>query len=279
MMQIAFQGVAGAYSERAALQFFSRTVINCRAFPDFQSVYRAVMRGEVKFGVLPIENSLTGSIHQNYDLLLKNKVTIVGEVKLKITHCLLTLRKVKLAEVREIYSHPQALLQCAAFIRSLGNVASTPYFDTAGSARFVSESSRRDIAAIASASAAKEYGLTVAKTDIADHFHNYTRFIVVTREGGRQKIAASVKNRGKTSIVFSLKSLPGALYKALSVFAVRDIDLLKIESRPIAGKPWQYLFYLDFVTPKDPHAGKRAVEHLGELTAFLRVLGSYTAAR
>lgn len=276
-LTVAFQGIPGAYSEKAAHQFFQKHLLKCRPFPDFNSVYRAVEQGKVNFGILPIENSLTGSIHQNYDLLLSRKVKILGEVKLKISHCLLAGKNTKLSEIREIFSHPQALAQCERFIRGLAKAKPLPYFDTAGSARFVAASGRSEFAAIASAEAGRQYGLKTLRSNIADNVLNYTRFIIVAKP---TKATASGSNAKpmKTSIVFALKSIPGALHKALSIFAFRDIDLLKIESRPIPGNPWQYIFYLDYQSPRPPETNERVLADLEEISVFTKVLGSYPIA-
>jgi prephenate dehydratase len=278
MRPIAFQGMHGAYSERAVRSFFGRAAKTqeCRAFAD---VFRAVRSGRAAYGVVPVENSLTGSIHQNYDLLLSSPVTIVGEVKERISHNLMAQPGVKLADVRVVYSHPQALSQCAGFLTKLKRATPTPFFDTAGSAHHVAAAAEPGAAAIASVEAARCYGLRVLKTAIEDDPENYTRFLVVAPATGRgaKALPKGLRKRpaGKTSIVFSLKSLPGALHKSLSIFALRDIDLLKIESRPIAGRPWQYMFYVDFATPADPEITARALAHLDELTLYVKVLGSY----
>jgi len=274
---VAFQGVLGAYSEQAARLFFARKGLTVVPRDDFAAVFSAVSDGDVDFGVLPVENSLTGSIHQNYDLILGYPVQIVGEVKLPVAHSLLAVPGAKLGSIKEVYSHPQALAQCAHFLRvKLRQAAVIPYFDTAGSARFVAASGRLDIAAIASEAAGERYQLTTLKAGIQDHQANFTRFLVIQRQGRvSPKFKPSVQGQ-KTSVVFSLKNAQGALYRSLSAFAVRDIDLLKIESRPIPGRPWHYMFYLDFVQPKDPEIARRALGHLAEMTDVLKVLGTYT---
>lgn len=274
-MKVAFQGVSGAYSERATRQFFGKEAdpVACH---DFNAVFRAVKTGKVPFGVLPLENSLTGSIHQNYDLLLKEPVVIVGEVKERISHSLLARKGTRLADVRVVYSHPQALSQCAGFFAKHKRAEATPFFDTAGSARYVATLERKDVAAIASPEAGRRYGLTALRHGIEDNAENFTRFLVIARPS--KKTPTRLKKPMKTSIVFALKSIPGALHKSLSVFALRDIDLVKIESRPIPGSPWQYLFYLDFVTPQDPKLSARVLDHLSEVTVFTKVLGTYPPA-
>lgn len=272
--RIAFQGDHGAYSEQAAHKFFHKhsETVPCH---EFESVFRKVKSKAVDFGVLPIENSLTGSIHKNYDLLIQHNVWICGEVKLRISHNLLALSGATTTSIRKVLSHPQALGQCEGYLKGFKNIEPVPFFDTAGSARHVKETNDRSLAAIASAEAGKNYGLKVLASSIEDNPHNFTRFIVI---GRNQKIEVKPKAKGKTSVVFALKNIPGALYKALSVFALRDIDLLKIESRPIHGSPWKYMFYLDIEgwSIDDPIA--KAITHLQEITEYIKILGSFKIA-
>lgn len=274
---VAFQGVSGAYSEAAAQEFFGARGLVLSPLPEFASVFRAVTTKRAAFGVLPVENSLTGSIHQNYDLLIDHPVRIVGEVKLRVSHNLLAVKGATLAGIRTVLSHPQALAQCQGFLAKLKKAEATPFFDTAGSAKHVAEHGAKDVAAIASRTAGQTYGLVRLAEAIEDNAQNYTRFIVIEPESKKAPLAkARGKTRRKTSVVFAMKAnVSGALHKSLSIFAIRDIDLVKIESRPIPGQPWQYLFYLDFATPADPDTGARAIEHLREITSFTRVLGTY----
>jgi prephenate dehydratase len=267
--KVAFQGALGANSEIAARRYFHNKQIACVPMTRFDQVFTAVKNGKVDFGMIPIENSLSGSIHENYDLLIKKKVWIAGEYIHHVSHHLLGLPGTKVTDIRDIVSHPQALLQCAGFIRSLKRVEAHPHFDTAGAAEFVAEKKEASLAAIASKEAAKVNRLKVLKSELEDNVENFTRFIVITANPpSRYK-----KGDYKTSIVFALKNLPGALHKSLSVFALRDLDLLKIESRPIPGKPWEYMFYLDYAEKYDSVQSKRALDHLQELTKSLRVLG------
>jgi prephenate dehydratase len=279
-VKIAFQGEMGAYSEMAARAYFTKP-LTFAPYKEFAAVYSAVVKGAANFGILPIENSLTGSIHQVYDLLIKHRTEIVGEHKLRVCHNLLASRGSTLKSIRKVYSHPQALHQCKKLLKQL-KVDPVPYFDTAGSAKLVAQSKDRTIAAIASAQAAQDFGLKTLKKDCEDNAQNFTRFIVL-KKLGQAAPGGWVKRRAgvayKTSIVFALKNIPGALYKCLSVFAIRDIDLLKIESRPIHGSPWKYLFYLDFKGHCRDQAQIRAIPHLQEITAFVKILGSYETAR
>ena len=273
-MRIGFQGVKGAYSELAAREYFSSKRLTLVPHKDFAAVFRAVQSEKVRYGVLPIENSLAGSIHQNYDLLLKHKLWILGEVKVRIKHNLLVVAGTKQKDLKRVYSHPQALSQCEGYIRKMRRIEPTPYFDTAAAAQYIFDNDIKDGAAIASSMAAEEYGLKVLKSSIEDNPHNLTRFVIL---GKKKSLPKGVNNKAKTSIVFALKDIPGGLHKALSVFAIRDIDLVKIESRPIPGSPWKYIFYLDFRGSLAEERCKKALDHLGEISKLHRVLGSYIA--
>jgi prephenate dehydratase len=211
---------------------------------------------------------LAGSIHQNYDLLLRHELYIVGEYLLRVRHCLIAMPGVKREDVKKAISHPQALGQCAGYLRSHGIKAEQVY-DTAGSVKMLKESGARDMAAIASRRAAELYGMQILEEGIEDNPENYTRFLAI------QKETVIPEGEAKTSIVFTLKNVPGSLFKAMSVFALRDLDLTKIESRPLQGKPWEYLFYIDFIGSAQDETVKRALDHLGEYALMLRVLGSY----
>jgi prephenate dehydratase len=265
-MRVAFQGEPGAYSEQAVFEYFGPVATQpCETFDD---VFAAVTSGMCEFGLIPIENSLAGSIHQNYDLLLRHDLHIVSEYFLRVHHCLIGFPGAQVDQIRRVTSHPQALGQCAGYLRALG-VKTDPAYDTAGSVQLVKTLGDPTAAAIASKRAAEIYGMQVLQEGIEDNRENFTRFLSIS--------PAPVQPTGeaKTSIVFTLKNQPGALFKALSVFALRDIDLTKIESRPLVGKPWEYLFYIDFIGAKGEESVKRALDHLGEYALMLRVLGSY----
>jgi prephenate dehydratase len=268
-MRVAFQGEHGAFSEQACFGFFSAPeTIPCETF---DAVFAVVSSGECGFGFIPIENTLAGSIHQNYDLLLHNDLHVVGEYFLRVRHCLIAFPGVKKNEIMQVISHPQALGQCAGYLRELG-VKTGPVYDTAGGVKLMRESGDHTTAAIASRKAAEIYGMQILQEGIEDNPENYTRFLVIA--------SAPVMTAGdaKTSIVFSLKNQPGALFKALSVFALREIDLTKIESRPLVGKPWEYLFYIDFIGAAHEEHVKKALDHLAEYALMLRVFGSYNRA-
>lgn len=268
---VAFQGEPGAYSEAAALEFFHLKVETI-PYHSFGDVFNAVENKKCTHGLLPIENSLAGSIHRNYDLMLRHNLHIVGEYHLRVKHCLLALPGVNIDDIRQVHSHPQALAQCEASLSQL-QVKQIPEADTAGSARMLSEKRDPHAAVLASKHAAEVYGLEVLAEDLEDNPANYTRFLALAPH----PISMDETNREgyKTSIVFSLQNKPGSLFKALSVFALRDIDLTKIESRPIQGKPWEYLFYIDYIGHVSDYVSQRSMEHLQESASFMRVLGSY----
>jgi arogenate/prephenate dehydratase len=266
-VRIAFQGEPGAYSEAAALRFSDHAdLLACESFED---VFASVAAGKVSHGILPVENSIGGSIHRNYDLLLEHDLPIVGEVTLPITHNLMALPGTRLEQVKRIYSHPQALAQCERFLRGLPGVAVEATYDTAGSAKLVRDQQLADAGAIASERAARVFGLEILRAEIQDYSDNITRFLVISR------VANPDQQADKTTVVFSLPNEPGALFKALSVFALRDIDLTKIESRPIRGRPWEYLFYVDVPIGRHDPRCARALVHLAEFARSMRTLGSY----
>lgn len=266
-MRVAFQGEQGAYSEQAVFHYFGD--IETLPCPSFDMVFDSVVSDACDAGLIPIENSLAGSIHQNYDLLLRHELHITGEYLLRVQHCLIALPDAKKEHIKKVISHPQALGQCAAYLRGLG-VKTESVYDTAGSVKMIKESGAQDTAAIASRRAAEIYGMQILEEGVEDNAENYTRFLAIAKK------AVKPEGEAKTSIVFTLKNQPGALFKALSVFALRDIDLTKIESRPLQGKPWEYLFYIDFVGATQEETARRALDHLGEYALMLRVLGSYS---
>ena len=268
-MKIAYQGEPGAFSEAAARRIApDAALLPCKSFDD---VFKAAVDGTADGGVLPIENSIGGSIHRNYDLLLTNDLPIVGEVELPVIHQLLALPGTTRGQLRRVYSHPQALAQCEQFLRTLTGVEIVATYDTAGSAKLVADEQIRDAAAIASSRAGELFGLVPLASSIQDFDDNITRFIVVGRRPVREGLP------DKTSIVFSLPNEPGSLFKALSVFALRGVDLTKLESRPIPGRPWEYLFYVDLAAACDELICSRALAHLGEFATTLRTLGSYAS--
>ncbi len=265
---IAFQGDRGSFSEEAARKFFGAEITPApkQTFPE---VFAAVETGQATHGVIPVENSLVGSIHQNYDLLLRHNLKIVGEQNQRIVHHLIVNPGVKIEELTSIHSHPVALDQCKDFLKKHHRAQAIVEYDTAGSVRLIKEKKMLTAGAIAGAYAAELYEMEIVASAIQDEPDNYTRFLVLSKN------PAERTGRSKTSIVFALKNIPGVLFKALSVFALRDLDLTKIESRPLRKKAWEYYFYLDFIGHIDDEAAKNAIAHLREITTFLKILGSY----
>ncbi len=268
MKKVAFQGEPGAFSEDAMIRFFGAkpVAVPCKTFRD---VFESVSAGASGCGVIPVENSQTGSIHQNVDLLLEFDLRVAGEIVLRIHHCLLAAKGVRRRDLRKIVSHPQALEQCSHFLGTLSHVEIVPMYDTAGSARFVAENRLKDTAAVASLRAGNDYGLHALEKNIENHELNFTRFLFISRK------TVAPPAGGKTSVVFSTKDIPGALFKSLSVFALRDINLFKIESRPLRKGPFKYWFYLDFEGSMREERCQKAIGHLQEITTFMKILGSY----
>ncbi len=267
-MRVAIQGELGAFSHEAA----KRMLPKCEAVPCARSedVFDRVDRGSVHAAVIPIENSLAGPVTEHLDLLLARRVFIQREFRLRIIHNLIAARGARLGDLRQVYSHPVALAQCRDFFRRHPKLEPVPFYDTAGSVKHIVENSVPRAAAIASRQAAAVYGGRVLRAGIEDDKQNFTRFFLIAR----RRIAA---NANKTSIAFRLKNVPGALFNALSVFASRGISLSKIESRPIRGRPWEYVFYVDFMRGDDALA-RSALRHLREISELVKVLGVYRAA-
>jgi prephenate dehydratase len=268
---VAFQGERGSFSEEAAYKLLGRRirVQPCETFVD---TFAAVVGGKSQFCLVPIENTLAGSVYENYDLLLKHDLHIVGEVSLRIVHNLIAFPGTTLRNLRQVYSHPVALAQCSRFLARHPKIEKIPFYDTAGAVKMLAERRQRDAAAIASRTAAAVYQARILKTHLEDHRENYTRFLLLSQT------ATVARRANKTSIVFSTENVPGVLYRCLSVFALRDIDLTKMESRPLRGRPWEYFFYLDFIGNVKEERCRNALAHLGEVTNFLRVLGCYERA-
>jgi prephenate dehydratase len=273
-LSVAFQGERGAYSEEAAYAVLGDDieVLPCEAF---DLVFASVERGECDRGVVPLENSLAGSIHRNYDLLLRHNLFIVGEHNQRISHCLIGHPGVAIGDIRRVYSHPQALAQCERSLAELGGVEVIAAADTAGSVRLIRDEGWRDAAAIASCQAAGFYDMDVLRERFEDEPTNYTRFVAL----GREALSPTDGEECKTSIAFAGQNEPGLLFRCLAAFALRNIDLSKIESRPIKGVPWEYVFYLDFAGSLTEERCRRALDQLNEMATFVRVFGSYPRAR
>jgi prephenate dehydratase len=269
---VAFQGEKGAFSQVAVQQLLGDevTVVPCQRFEE---VFRALSDGKVDAAVIPIENTLHGSVHENYDHLLNFDLPIIGETHVRISHSLIACAGISFKKITKVYSHPVALNQCQTFFAANPQFERVSFYDTAGSVKMIMEQNLPDAAAIASSVAAGIYGAKILKRGIEDDRENFTRFFLLTRPG--QSVPPPDTKAWKTSLVFTTRNTPGSLFRALSTFALRDLSLAKIESRPLRGKPWEYLFYLDFLGRVDDPVSQKALGHLAELADLLRVLGSY----
>jgi chorismate mutase/prephenate dehydratase len=269
--RVAFQGEHGAYSEQAALAYFREetSTIPCRTIRE---VFDLVEENNAQHGIVPAENSLEGTVNQTYDLLLNSPLRIGGETKLRIVHSLLALPGTKLEDVQTVYSHPQALAQCADFLRTL-KAEAVPAYDTAGSAKMIQEKKLQTAGAIASEGAGQLYGLTVLKRSVEDNPENFTRFFIIGHED------SPPTGHDKTSVVFGTAHTPGSLYQALGEFAARKINMTKLESRPVRTTPWEYHFFVDLEGHRTDQPCRDALEAVKAKTTFMKVLGSYQRAK
>ena len=295
-MKVAIQGELGSFSHEAAERMLPRcTVVPCARSAE---VFDRVEQGSVEGAVIPIENTLAGTVAEHADLLVSRNVFIQAEYLLRIIHNVIAPPGVQMRALRRVLSHPVALDQCRDFFHQHPQIEPVPFYDTAGSVKHVIESHLKDAAGIAGKQAAREYSGKIVKAGVEDEKSNFTRFFLI-RQLGHARRARSHGSQGrrdlrhtgretayhrlipaganKTSIAFKVKNLPGALFKSLSVFALRDISLSKIESRPMRGRPWEYVFYVDFLRGDDEPA-QNALRHLGEVADFVKVLGIYPAA-
>ena len=269
-MKIAIQGELGSFSQQAAESMLPRAkVVPCARSLE---VFDRLKRGTVDAAVIPIENPLAGSVAEHFDLLLSRDVHIVREFRLRIVHNLIAPPGTTLREVRRVFSHPIALDQCRDLFARNPKLEPVPFYDTAGSVKHVVAEGLRDAAGIASRRAAEVYAGKILKAGVEDDKKNFTRFFLIKR--GKPK---PPRDANKTSLAFSVKNIPGALFKALSVFALRDISLSKIESRPMRGRPWEYVFFVDLLRGDD-EASRNALRHLGEVAELVKVLGIYPEA-
>ena len=268
---VSIQGERGSFSEEAALLLLVKG-IEFHCCEAFEEVFRVTSEGETRYCVVPIENSLAGSIHKNYDLLLRYQLKIVQEINLPIQHYLIGVAGATFDQIRTVMSHPVALDQCERFFVRFPDLVKRTAYDTSGSVKRIVSRNLRDCAAIAGARASEFYGGQVLMKGIEDNEENFTRFFLLSRE------LEMVEAANKVSIVFSFQNSPGALFKCLSVFASRGIDLAKIESRPIHGRPWEYLFYLDFQGDVRDDRIHEALSELEEITEFMEILGCYPGA-
>ncbi len=294
-VKVAIQGELGSFSHEAA----ERMLPGCVVVPCARSaeVFERLERGSVAAAVIPIENSLAGTVAEHADLLVEREVFIQGEFRLRIVHNVIAAPGVKLGGLRRVLSHPVALDQCRDFFRRHPKIEAVPFYDTAGSVKHVLANHLQDAAGIAGRQAAREYAGKILQAGIEDDKRNFTRFFLIRKSKARpgakagaavpreKPSAASARGHrrlippgaNKTSIAFKVKNVPGALFKSLSVFALRDISLSKIESRPMRGRPWEYVFYVDFLRGDDEPA-RNALRHLEEVAEFVKVLGIYLAA-
>ena len=274
-IRVAFQGEPGAFSENALLRYFPDSVQSL-PLQEFRDVFESVLTGKSAYGIIPIENTLTGSIHQNYDLLLQYPdIRIVGEKTIRIIHNLIGLPDAQLKDIRRVYSHPQGLSQCSRFLDSYPQWEKIPFYDTAGSIAFIAKEGKKENAGIASSEAARVHKMKVLKEGIETDSRNYTRFVIIAREELAQAESPGGK-ANRASLVFSTANTPGSLFRALQVLAERKINMVKLESRPIAGKPWEEMFYVDVDIPDNEKAFQEALEELAGATETLRTLGLYT---
>lgn len=275
-LPIAFQGERGAFSEEAARKLAGKdaAVLPCMRFED---VFRSLQDGRSSGAAIPIENTLAGSVHENYDHLVNFEFPIVGETSVRIVHNLIAPKGVTFSKIKRVFSHPVALNQCLDFFARNPQIERLPFYDTAGSVKMLMDEGLSDAGAIASAVAADIYGARILRRSIESDRQNFTRFFLLrTPEYSRRHpVSAPAAAQWKTSLVFSTRNVPGALFRAISAFALRDLNLTKIESRPLRGKPWEYLFYLDFLGRADSPEAVNALNHLGEIADLLRVLGCY----
>lgn len=274
LKRVAIQGEQGAFSGQAAVNLLGEKIelVPCETF---EQMFAAVEAGRADTCVAPIENSLFGSVYQNYDLLLKHNLRIIGETNLRIVHNLIAAPGTRLEDLRRVFSHPVALGQCLRFFSTHPDLKPLAAYDTAGAVKMIMESPAPDAAAIAGAAAAETYGAQVIISGIEDDRQNYTRFLLLLREDSPIETPADAD---KTSIVFALENRTGSLHRAMAVFAMRDIDLSKIESRPLIGHPWEYSFYLDFIGNTAELRVRNALAHLNEFASGIKVLGCYRRA-
>jgi len=270
-LRVAIQGQRGSFSEEAATRLLGSriSILPC---PTFAAVFSTLKRRRADCCVVPIENTLAGSVHENYDLLLENGFCVAAELNLRIRLMLIARRGVPLSRIRQVHSHPVALAQCRNFFARHPRMRPEAANDTAGSVKTIVEQDSAETAAIAGRLAAAAYGAKILARNIEDHSGNFTRFLLVRRA------ARSRRGANKTSIVFTTPNAPGSLFRCLAAFALRNINLTKLESRPWRGRPWEYLFYLDFFGRPDAEPGRQALSHLREMTSFLRILGCYPAS-
>ncbi len=266
-----FQGEPGAFSQSAARKFLGEAV-ETRPYSSFRDVFEALKAGAITHAVIPIENTLHGSVLENYDHILEYGFPIFGETSIRIAHQLIAMPGVRLRDVKRVYSHPVALNQCRLFFQANPTLEAVPFYDTAGSVKMLSEEVPKDAAAIASAGAAQIYSGRILKRNIEDNRENFTRFFLLTKQ---KSTLVPPSPTAKVSVTFSAANTPGSLFRAMACLALRDLNLIKIESRPLIGQPWQYRFYVDFLGSMQDATVQNAIANLSEMTQSCQVLGNY----
>ena len=269
MKQIIYQGEPGCNSDVASNKFFPKS-IKRKGVRTFKDIFEMVKNKENTYGVVPVENSLTGSIHQNYDLLLDYNLWVIGAVKLRIEHNLMAPADTDIKSIKEVWSHPEVLAQCRDYLSSHPEFKVVSVYDTAGAAKIVKENKIKDVGIIAGPQVAKIYNFKKLKENIESHPDNFTRFLIISKE---RKIYTG--ENARTMFVFGVKNEPGVLFRCLSIFALRNIDLTKLESRAVIGRPYEYLFYIDFKGSMEDENCNHAVETLKEVVKHFKLLGSY----
>jgi prephenate dehydratase len=274
--RISFQGELGAFSQGAVHQLLGPEV-DVLPLPRFEDVFRSLKERKVDGAVVPIENTLAGSVHENYDHLQHYELPIVAETSVRIVHNLMAPPGVPFSKLRRAYSHPVALNQCLRFFEANPSIERVPFYDTAGSVKMIMQDRPQDAGAIASRVAAQIYGARILRRSIEDDRQNFTRFFLLRTNDYLQRhpLRPDAAKQWKTSLVFTTRNVPGALFRSLSAFALRDLNVIKIESRPLRGKPWEYLFYLDFFGRVDAPVCRNALNHLREQADLLQILGCY----
>jgi prephenate dehydratase len=277
MKRISFQGERGAYSEAASISFFGNEV---EAIPSstFAGVLKNTENDSSEYSILPVENSLEGSIGESNDLLLSTTLNVVGEIYHRIHHCLIGTGSI--GDIDTVYSHPQALGQCRKFIEE-NSLKTIPSYDTAGSVKIIKDLNKNSVACIASKNAAKIFDVPVIQEGIEDNTNNYTRFLILSKKPTKEvtEEEKDVWDNAKTSIIFSVKHEAGSLYQIINEFNQHKINLTKIESRPNKNTAWEYNFYVDFEGFQDDSSIKDMLQKLRKHSTFLKILGSYPAAK
>jgi prephenate dehydratase len=266
-----FQGEPGAFSQSAARKLLGEK-IKTLPFSSFRDVFDALKGGVITAAIIPIENTLHGSVLENYDHILEYGFPICGETSIRIAHQLIAMPPITMGKVRRVFSHPVALNQCRLFFQHNPDIEAIPYYDTAGSVKMLSSEKPSDAAAIASVDAAEIYSGRILKRNIEDNRQNFTRFFLLTKQKSTEVSSGA---RSKVSVTFTASNKPGSLFKAMACLALRDLNIIKIESRPLVGKPWEYRFYVDFLGSMNDAAVQNALSNLGEMTQACQILGDY----